>query len=259
MHFCYRHTDREAAVKCQRCERYICWECQIPNAVGVLCPEDGQVRQVKRVSLRNRPTLTIVLIAVNVAFFLLDMASSYWLRSQFIYAPAITEFEPWRMITAGFIHSSFLHVGLNMYSLYIFGSALEPALGKLRFATVYFLAILGGSVGVLLLDSPDSMVLGASGGIFGLMGAYFVVLRSLGENSSQMMGLIAINLVMGFLPGLSISWQAHVGGLVVGGLVAFIYSKTRYSSELGKQKLMLAGVLSGLLLLTIFGVVRLGL
>ena len=160
------------------------------------------------------------------------------------------------MLTAGFIHSetSFMHIILNMYSLYVLGSSLEPVLGKAKFAMMYLFSILGGSVAVLLLASPQTTVLGASGGIFGLMGGFFIILRSMGQSSGQMTSIIAINLVFGFLPGTNISWQAHVGGLVVGGIVAFIYSKTRYSSEAGKQKLMLGGLAAGLLALTVYGV-----
>jgi membrane associated rhomboid family serine protease len=160
---------------------------------------------------------------------------------------------PWTLITAGFAHASIIHIGLNMYSLYLFGSVLEPLLGKLRFAALYFLAILGGSVAVLLL-APNSAVLGASGGIFGLMGAYFVILRSLGQRSGQMTGLIAINLIMGFLPGTNISWQAHVGGLVVGGLVAYVYSITRNTKDSGKQLGLVLAIAGALVVAVLFGV-----
>jgi membrane associated rhomboid family serine protease len=140
-----------------------------------------------------------------------------------------------------------------MYSLYIFGSVLEPLLGKLRFITLYLFAILGGSVAVLLLESPYTSVIGASGGVFGLMGAYFVILRSLGQRSGQMTSIIAINLVIGFFPGLNISWQAHVGGLLVGGLVALAFANTRATKDAPKQKLYLAGIALALIALTLVG------
>ena len=132
------------------------------------------------------------------------------------------------MITAGFAHSTSnpLHLLLNMYSLYIFGSVLEPALGRARYISVYLLSIFGGSVAVMYLNTPDSWVLGASGGIFGLMAAYFVVLRTLGTNAGSMLGLIGINLVFGFFVQ-GVSWQAHLGGLLAGGALTSVYASTR--------------------------------
>ena len=130
------------------------------------------------------------------------------------------------MITAGFAHSESnpLHVLLNMYSLYIFGSVLEPLLGRVRFLAVWLLSIFGGSVAVMYLNTPDTWVLGASSGVFGLMAAYFVVLRAVGQNSRGLMGLIAINLAFGFLmPG--VSWQAHLGGLLAGGALTAVYAQ----------------------------------
>ena len=111
--------------------------------------------------------------------------------------------EPWRMITSGFAHSdnlagdptSIFHIALNMYTLYILGNLLEPVLGTRRFTLLYMLSIFGGSVAVLVFGDPVGGVLGASGGVFGLMGAYFVVLRTLGQNNGSIAGVIAINLV----------------------------------------------------------------
>jgi membrane associated rhomboid family serine protease len=201
----------------------------------------------------NIASLTLVLIAINVLVYLGQLASNDVLTYLIEYRPDFTQYMPWTLITAGFAHASIIHIGLNMYSLYLFGSVLEPLLGKLRFAALYFLAILGGSVAVLLL-APNSAVLGASGGIFGLMGAYFVILRSLGQRSGQMTGLIAINLIMGFLPGTNISWQAHVGGLVVGGLVAYVYSITRNTKDSGKQLGLVLAIAGALVVAVFFGV-----
>jgi membrane associated rhomboid family serine protease len=147
---------------------------------------------------------------------------------------------------------------LNMYSLYIFGQVLEPMLGRGRFAALYLLSLFGGSVGVLWLASPDSWVVGASGAIFGMMAAYFVVLRKLGQNSSQMLGLIAINLVFGFVSS-GVSWQGHVGGLVTGGVVALVLANTRQLSQQAAQRLGLVSVAVILVLLTVFRANLLGL
>jgi len=260
---CYRHPDREAYVRCQRCERFICPECQIEASVGFLCPDDagGTVTQINRRRTRAarvrqsgpRPAITLTLIGVNVALWLLQIMPGSFVTQLFAYVPQLTAVQPWRMITAGFVHdpSNVLHVLLNMYSLYIFGQVLEPMLGRGRFAALYLLSLFGGSVGVLWLASPDSWVVGASGAIFGMMAAYFVVLRKLGQNSSQMLGLIAINLVFGFVSS-GVSWQGHVGGLVTGGVVALVLANTRQLSQQASQRLGLVSVAVILVLLTVF-------
>jgi len=261
--FCYRHPDREAYVRCQRCERLICPECQVEASVGFLCPEDAgsKASSFKAPNLLRRAAaggtlVTKILILLNVALYGLQILSGGLLTAYLYYVPIATLAEPWRLITSGFIHSdnlltdpsSALHIVLNMYTLWILGQALEPMLGRWRFLSLYMLAILGGSVAVLLYGDPVGGVLGASGGIFGLMGAYFVVLRSLGGNSNSIVGVIAINLAFTFLnPG--ISWQAHIGGLVIGGAVAFIYSKTRRAEQQSLQVGLLIGV-AALLILT---------
>ncbi len=124
------------------------------------------------------------------------------------YAPLFTPFEPWRMMTAGFVHdwNGPLHILFNSYAIYLFGTQLEPMLGKLRFLTLYLLSIFGGSVAVLLLSDPRIPVVGASGAFFGLMGAFFIILRSLGENPQQLLILILINLGIGFFVS-GISWE----------------------------------------------------
>jgi membrane associated rhomboid family serine protease len=169
------------------------------------------------------------------------------------YAPIYTPFEPWRMLTAGFLHSTSsivpMHLALNMYSLYIFGRALEPMLGSAKFFWLYVISLFGGSVGVLLLSDVTQPTVGASGAIFGLMGAYFVLAKSLGYNSNQFVSLIAINLVFGFImPG--IAWQAHVGGLAAGLLVGAAFVTTRRATK-AKQNLYLAAVAVGLVALTV--------
>ena len=256
--FCYRHPGRETGVSCQRCGRYICPECQLPNAVGYLCPEDGRVPVATKLKNDSRPLLTISIIVLNVFLYLGQLSSGGTLTNTLLYVPLLTESQPWRMITAGFVHSegSFMHIALNLYSLYILGSVLEPMLGRLRFFTLYLLSILGGSIAVLLLDSPISSVVGASGGVFGLMGAYFIILKSLGQSGGQITAIIALNLVFSFI-GSNISWQAHLGGLVVGGLVAFAYAKTRQVYQKQRQQLYVAGIFVGLLAITVYGVAQL--
>lgn len=261
--FCYRHPDREAYVRCQRCERLICPDCQVEAAVGFLCVEDAgaQARptRIRRSVFNGRPVLTQLLVAINVVIYALQVLSGGALTVYLYYTPYMTLVEPWRMLTSGFVHSdhlftdpsSILHIALNMYTLYLFGQVLEPMLGRLRFLALYLLSILGGSVAVLWFSEPTSSVLGASGGVFGLMGAYFVVMRTLGGNSSTIIGVIAFNLIFTFLnPG--VSWQAHIGGLILGGLVTFVYSKTRAAQQQRLQILGLVGITAALVLLSAY-------
>ena len=159
--------------------------------------------------------------------------------------------EPWRMITYAFVHSpgSLLHIGLNMLSLFLFGPLLERGVGKGRFIALYLVSALGGAVAVLLLV-PGTSVLGASGAIFGLLGAFFVIQRKLGGNTVQLMVVIGINLVIGFLPGTNISWQAHVGGLLAGAAVAFVYLRTRRRDQRTTQIVLVALIVAVLVALS---------
>ena len=192
---------------------------------------------------RSPAQVTLGLVLLNVAIWLLQIVPGSSLTDKLAFVPVSVFVEPWRMITAGFAHdpSNILHVALNMYSLYIFGSILEPMLGRLRFLAIWLTAIFGGSVAVMYLNTPDTWVLGASSGIFGLMASYFVVLRALGDRSRGLIGLIAINLVFGFLmPG--VSWQAHLGGLLAGGAMTAVFTNSRGS----KQAQVVGGILVAL-------------
>jgi membrane associated rhomboid family serine protease len=127
------------------------------------------------------------------------------------------------------------HILLNMYTLWIFGRLLEPMLGRIRFLALYLISGLAGSVGVVVFAAPNAQVLGASGAIFGLMGAFVVIQRRLGGNMTQLYILLAINLAIGFIPGANISWQAHLGGLIGGALVGLVYLETRKPSARALQ------------------------
>jgi len=183
---------------------------------------------LKNIFKQSRAQVTLGLVLLNVIVWLIQIIPGSGLTDKLAFVPVSVFVEPWRMITAGFAHdpSNILHVALNMYSLYIFGSVLEPLLGRLRFLAVWLISIFGGSVAVMYLNSPDTWVLGASSGIFGLMASYFVVLRAIGDRSRGLVGLIAINLAFGFLmPG--VSWQAHLGGLLAGGAMTAVYAQAR--------------------------------
>lgn len=261
--FCYRHPDRQSYILCQRCGRTVCPQCQTQAAVGVHCPEC--VKEARASAPRTRPAIltalrpggtqpvvTYSLIAVCVLVWLLQIIPGSTVTQTFFYFPPYTVIEPWRMITSIFLHSqgSLLHLGLNMFSLYLFGPMLEQMLGRVRFLVLYLLSGLGGSVAVLLI-SPNTAVLGASGSIFGLLAAFFVIQRKLGGSSVQLGVIIALNLVIGFLPGTNISWQAHVGGLVVGAAVAFLYMRTRRIDQKALQISAIVGVFAALVLITL--------
>jgi membrane associated rhomboid family serine protease len=249
--YCYRHPDRQSFVLCQRCGRTICPECQTPGAVGVICPECmAQQRAtapktkpaiLTRLSGRGRPVVTYALIGICVAVFILQsipgigasVTQAIQYAGLYSYPPGTTAvgFEPWRMLTTVFAHASFIHIALNMYTLWIFGMLLEPLLGRARYLALFLISGFAGSLGVLLIANPGQPVVGASGAIFGMFGAFFVIQRRLGGDSTQLLVLIAINLVIGFIPGFGIAWQAHVGGLVGGALVGLIYVETRRVSR----------------------------
>lgn len=176
----------------------------------------------------NAP-ITSALLVLNGLIWLGQISPlGYLFTNQFFFAPLFAPFEPWRMLTSGFVHdwNGPWHILLNSYAIWIFGRQLEPLLGQLRFLLLYLTSIIGGSVAVLWLSDPAIPVVGASGALFGLMGAYFIVLRSLGGNPSQIFALIAINFSMGFFVS-GISWEGHLGGLITGLLVALVYASNR--------------------------------
>jgi len=203
----------------------------------------------------DQPRVTISLIMINLVIWLLQVIPGSTVTSTLFYAPLLTVIEPWRMITAGFVHSpdNFWHILLNIYSIYIFGRVIEPMLGPIRFLVLYLVSIFGGSAMVLWLGEPVVPVVGASGAFFGLMGAYLIMLRAIGDNSGLLVGLIAVNLAFGFLvPG--ISWQGHLGGLLAGMAVTAVYARTRYKSGFS-QKIQVLGVIGLIALATVAGVV----
>jgi membrane associated rhomboid family serine protease len=175
----------------------------------------------------DTPVVTYALIAVNVLAAIAQMASGNLERQLTLFPPAVADGQFYRLVTAAFLHYGATHLLLNMWALYVVGPPLEMWLGRLRFGTLYALSGLGGSVLVYLLSPLNTATAGASGAIFGLFGATFVVGKRLAIDVRWVVAVIAINLVFTFLiPAVTahlISWQAHVGGLVTGGLVAAAY------------------------------------
>ena len=248
---CYRHPDRQSFVLCQRCGRTICPECQTPAAVGVHCPEcvreqraqfqanrratgpSGLTVARRRFAMLDQKA-TVVIVGVSVVLWLLNQVTGGFVNLWLSYYTPLVGTQPWRLVTGLFVHSSFLHILFNMWAVWIFGRMLENVLGTWRFVALYFLAGLGGDLAVSWL-SPGTQVVGASGAIFGLFAAFFVIQRSLGYNAVQLLVIMGLNLVVGFLPGTNISWQAHVGGIVLGFITGFVFSKTRNVRQRGLQ------------------------
>ncbi|WP_235480728.1 rhomboid family intramembrane serine protease [Agromyces sp. Leaf222] len=196
------------------------------------------VTRFRAAAERGAPVVTYSLIGISVVVYVLQWLTGSFMANYFAFTPqamSLETYEPWRALTSVFLHASILHLLLNMYTLWLFGQLLEPMLGRVRFLALYLISGLAGSVGVVLLAAPLGWVLGASGAIFGLMGAFVVIQRRLGGNMTQLYILLAINLGIGFLPGANISWQAHLGGLVGGALVGLIYLETRNRARRGMQ------------------------
>jgi membrane associated rhomboid family serine protease len=230
---CYRHPDRRAGVICQRCDRPICPACMHQASVGFHCPECAQKGRQKVMTARSlvtRPVVTFVLIAINVAVFVADLASPELAGSEMhritaegaLWGPAVAAGEWWRPVTGGFLHVNLIHIGFNMFLLWQLGMLLEPAVKRLGFAAIYAVSLLGGSFLVLVLDN-DLPTVGASGAVFGLMGAAFVAMRSRGINPFQtgIGPLIVINLFLTFALR-NVSIGGHLGGLVAGAAAAWV-------------------------------------
>lgn len=234
---CYRHPDRPTYVRCTRCQRPVCPECMRSAAVGhqcVECVNEGakSVRaprtQFGGVARSGVPVLTYALIAVNVVVFVLQMVSGNLEKELTLQPASIAAYdEYYRLVSSMFLHYGATHLLFNMVALYFVGPPLEQWLGRLRFGALYALSGLGGSVLVYLLSHPLAPTAGASGAIFGLFGAIFVVARKLNLDVRMIVAVVVLNLVFTFAgPALgtgAISWQGHVGGLITGALVAAAY------------------------------------
>jgi len=229
---CYRHPDRTTYIRCTRCNRPICPECMRDAAVGHQCEEcvRGGAKAVRqpRPQQRTTPVITYGLIAINVVMFVLETVSSGVQSELVLRSPAVANGDLYRLLTSAFMHYGLTHLLFNMYALFIVGPPLEVWLGRLRFGALYALSALGGSVLVYLVSPLNAATAGASGAVFGLFGASFVVGKRLNLDVRWVVGLIVINLAFTFviplMGGQNISWQGHIGGLVTGALVAAAYA-----------------------------------
>jgi membrane associated rhomboid family serine protease len=258
---CYRHPDRETYISCQRCGRPICPDCMRQASVGFQCPQcvaEGRASTPRPRTVyggRVRPSdniATLTLIGINLVVYLLILLSggggSRLLNETVLFPVSVADGEWWRLLTATFVHVQFLHLFFNMFALWIFGPVLEGMLGRTRFVTLYLLSGLVGSVAVYWLSDPGVPTLGASGSIFGLLGAALVVSVRRGYDVSWLLGLLGINLVFTFV-ATNISWQGHLGGLV-GGLAigaAVAWAPRRFRTVV--QVVVFAAILALCLLL----------
>jgi membrane associated rhomboid family serine protease len=258
--YCYRHPDRETGLSCSECGRPICYECMTPAPVGIRCPEhSGKPQGIQKVTRaaeravtgvggRRMNAVTIGLIAANVLVAIVELASGSnasftnnsifekgsLFASGFVSANGqllgVAHGQWWRLFTAMFLHASFFHLAVNMYSLYFVGSIMEQVIGRWRFLLLYLASGLAGSAGALVL-SPLTPTVGASGAIFGVLGGLFILERRRHiATGGQVAGLIVLNLVITFAFAGSISVGGHIGGLIGGSLLMIALLQFRRST-----------------------------
>jgi membrane associated rhomboid family serine protease len=195
--------------------------------------------------------VTYAIMALCIVVYLTQLIPDSPTQGLLLYWGPYTLHEPWRLVTYAFVHGSPIHILVNLLSLWVIGRILEPAVGRIRFLALFLLSVIGGAVAVLLI-APATPVVGASAGVFGLFAALFVIQRRMGVTNWQLLVVLGINLFIGFaLPG--ISWQGHLGGLVVGAATAFILYMTRRPSDRWKQVIL---CLVALVVLVVVAVVR---
>lgn len=274
---CYVHSGRLAGSVCRRCNRPICPECMTEAPVGWQCR--SCVRQGARVSPVRRwqparpgygrlgatrvTPMVIGLIVINVVAYIWQMSSGIGFASvngqpvlanglpigcahsvtcDYAQLPTAVHHGEWyRLITSAFLHANIEHIAFNMFMFAIVGPAVEAELGRIRFIALYLVSALGGSLGSYLLSDPLQLSLGASGAIFGLMGSYFVIARRRGWDTSAILALIVINLLISFTSS-GIAWQAHIGGLVVGSVVGLAMTRSGRGWQLGPAGEVALGV-----------------
>ncbi|GAA3172031.1 rhomboid family intramembrane serine protease [Streptomyces virens] len=272
---CYRHPKVECHVRCTRCERYICPDCMREAAVGHQCPEcvrEGarSVRQARTVvggRVSAVPVVTYVLIVVNVLVYVAELVrpeivdgfamvgagltgpdGGHYLWADPYpagYTPeGLVGGEWYRLLTGAFLHLpptegtfGVFHVVMNMVALWNLGRLVEPMLGRVHFLVLYLLSALGGSVLVLLI-APQDAVVGASGAIFGVGAAYYVLARRVGLHMGQVNRFMTGLLLWLVLSALVTSWEGHLGGLLAGGAVSLAFA---YAPRDGRRTVVQVG------------------
>lgn len=278
---CFRHKNRPTSVRCQNCGKPICADCMRDSPVGYRCPDCAPQRKF---AIADDLLVTRSIIGINIAVFvlgivlqLIDGAMGNVLTSggstltrdgalvvsqcsegivqagQLIRCTnevGVANGEWWRLITSGFLHSGLLHIGFNMYFIWMFGQLLEPALGRLRFGLLYFVSLLGGSIGAMLYSDPQTLTVGASGAAFGLLGAALVVskIRKIDSLTNDLLMIAALNFAIGFIPGFNVSIGGHLGGFVIGAAAGFVAF-----GPLARNKSAVVGILTAAMVALFIG------
>ena len=270
--YCYRHPDRETGLSCSECGRPICADCANFGPVGIRCPDHAtasgrrSATRVKPRPVRRAPgvalasgqaPVTRALIAINVVIYLITVSQGGGLNAPggslfykwILYGPEVEHGGWYRLVTAMFLHASIIHIGFNMFALWVIGRPVEQYLGRARYLGLYFISGLAGSAGGLV-QAPHSPILGASGAIFGILGAMLIIeWQVTGRLAGNAMTWIVINLVISFsIP--NISWGGHVGGLIGGILITLAYA---HWSDRGRAQYGQLG-LGGIVGLVVVGV-----
>jgi membrane associated rhomboid family serine protease len=263
---CYRHPGRQTYVSCVRCGRPACPDCLRPAAVGHQCVDC--IRQgnqgVRQAAGRFGGTVTsgaarvtMTLIGINVLLYVVLLAKPSLADDWAIYGGGVATGQWYRLFTAAFLPPTgglgIIDIAFNMWALYIVGPAVERTLGPARYLTVYLVSALGGNVLYYLITKPDQGALGASGAIFGLFGAWFVLARRLRMDARPVVMLIVLNLVISFVGANYIAWQAHVGGLVAGGLLTAAFA---YAPRKNRTAIQVAATVAILVVMAVIVVVR---
>lgn len=261
---CPVHPDRETRISCTRCGRPICYECMVTAPVGFQCKEcahqgaqqgpgdSGQSGATSLIRSKvNRPYVTYVLVAICVLVYLASYLVPAVSIDDYAMVPALIALDDqwYRLVTAAFMHAGLLHIAFNMLVLIMLGPTLEKILGHFRFIALYLLAALGGSICSYAFSAPLTPSVGASGAIFGLMGALIVAGRRLKFDISQVVILLVINLAIGFIPGGNVDWRAHIGGLITGALVALVMSHPLKRNAVLAQVVGCLGIVLALVLI----------
>ena len=279
---CFRHPDRETWVSCVRCGRHACPDCLRQAAVGQQCVEcirgAGRGTRQARTAFGGRPVATAAvtwtLVGINVVLFLVELVMPSLAADWGMLGYASTSFggpprgvaagEWYRLITSAFLPPpprgpnsagslGFLDIAFNMWALIVVGPSLEQLLGRVRFIAVYLLSALGGAVAFYLLGPSNVFALGASGAIFGLFGAWFVVARKLHLDVRGIVTIIAINLAFSLFYRSTIAWQDHVGGLIVGALTTAAFA---YAPRKNRTLVQVAAAVAVLAILVVLVIVR---
>ena len=261
---CPRHPGVRSVDYCKRCNRPMCVDCAIPTEVRSICvdcasPKRGWARRASRVGAAGAPVVTYSMMAICVLMYVVTSVSPS-LKASLSLVPATLASRPWTILTGAFLHHDFMHILFNMLSVYWVGRAIEPVMGRWRFLTLYLVSALGGSAFILawcLIQPSEIFVstVGASGAVFGLFGAVFVLQRLGGSDTTLILVLLGISLVRGFTAS-GISWQGHIGGAIAGVAATWVLARlarpcagVTEAAQNRRQALTALGMIAGMVAL----------